>query len=219
MVCRVAQDGGFPVNEALFDHVHGELEGGHGSAFAVACLEHEELAVLDGELEVLNVLEVFFEDAAHFFQFGIRFWKVFFELGDWFGCANAGYHVFALSVDEELAVELFFAVGWVAGEGDAGAGVIACVAKDHRLDVDCGAPFCGDVVFAAIDDCAVVHPGAKDGADGALELFPWVGGEALACAFFDQSLEPADQLLLVFCGEVAVCDVVSVAFVLEFVDD
>jgi hypothetical protein len=35
--------------------------------------------------------------------------------------ADAGDHVFALGVDQELAVELVLAGGRVAGEGDAGA--------------------------------------------------------------------------------------------------
>ena len=60
---RVAADGGLPVNELLLDHVHRELERGHGGALAVAGLEHEHLAVLDRELEVLHVLEVLLQRA------------------------------------------------------------------------------------------------------------------------------------------------------------
>jgi hypothetical protein len=40
------------------------------------------------------------------------------ELGDGFGRAHAGDDVLALSVDEELAVEILHAVGGVAGKRD-----------------------------------------------------------------------------------------------------
>ena len=74
LVGRVAQDGGFPVDELLLHHVHGELQRGHGGALAVARLEHEQLAVLDGELDVLHVLEMLFQGLAdvHQFRVGLR---------------------------------------------------------------------------------------------------------------------------------------------------
>ena len=55
----------------------------------------------------------------------------FSQLGDGLGGAHAGDHVLALGVDQELAEELLLAGGGVAGEGNAGAGVIAHVAEDH----------------------------------------------------------------------------------------
>src|SRR5690606_23462905 len=51
---RVAENRGLPVDELLLDHVHGELQGGGGGALAVAGLKHEQLAVLNGELDVLD---------------------------------------------------------------------------------------------------------------------------------------------------------------------
>jgi hypothetical protein len=144
---------------------------------------------------------------------------VVLELGDRFRGADTGDDVLALGVDEELAVEHLLAGGGVAGEGDAGAGVFAGVAEDHGLDVDGGSPFGGDVVFAAVNDGAVVHPGAEDGADGAVELVPRVVGEGLAGAFFDEPLEARDQFLEVIDRELGVLDVGVVTLVFEFVDD
>ena len=179
LVGGVAQDGGFPVDELLLHHVHGELQRGGGGALAVAGLEHEQLAVLDGELDVLHVLEVLLE--------GLRgpssarrraSASASLSLRHGLGGADAGDDVFALGVDEEFAVEFVRAVGRVAGEGDAGAGGLAGVAVDHGLHVDGGAPLGGDVVFAAIDDRAVVHPGAEHGAGGAAELVPRIVRES-----------------------------------------
>ena len=219
LIGRVAQDGGFPVDEFFLHHVHGELESGGGGALAVTSLEHEQFALLDGELDVLDVFEVAFENAAHFEQLGVRAWHLLFEFEHWLWGADAGDDVFTLGVDEELAVEFVGAVGWVTGEGDAGAGVVTGVAIDHGLDVDGGAPLGGDVVFAAIDDSAVIHPGAEDGAGGTTELVPDAVGEAFAGAFFDECLEAFDQFFLVVGGEVAIDDVLAIDFVFEAFDD
>ena len=64
--------------------------------------------------------------------------------------ADAGDHVFALRVFEELAVEGLLAGGGVAGEADAGGGGVAQVAEDHGLHVDGGAEIVGDLVHLAV---------------------------------------------------------------------
>ena len=157
-------------------------------ALAVAGLEHEHLAVLDRELEVLHVLEVRLERLADVARVPCRRRaSASSSLRDGFGRAHAGDDVLALGVDEELAVELLRAVGRVARERDAGAGRVARVAIDHGLHVDGGAPLGGDVVLAAIDDGAVVHPGAEHGADRAPELLPRVLREVLAGALLDRA--------------------------------
>ncbi len=189
-----ALHGLFPGDQFLLFHFDGEADGGQAGAFAVAGLEHEDFAVLDGELEVLHVAEMAFQGLADLFQFLGGCGHDLGQFGHGLGRAHAGHHVLALGVDEEFAVKDFFAGGGVAGEGDAGAGLVAGVAEDHGLHADGGAPFGGDVVFAAIDDGAVVHPGAEDGADGAFQLLPRIGGEFLAGALLDQGLEALDQL-------------------------
>ena len=137
------------------------------------------------------------------------------QLGDRLGRAHAGDDVLALRVDQELAVELLDAVGRVARERDAGAGVVARVAVDHRLHVDGGAPLGRDVVLAAVDDGAVVHPGAEHGADGAHQLVPGRRREVLAGALLHERLEAGDELLQVVDRELRVLDVLVIALVLE----
>ena len=141
------------------------------------------------------------------------------ELGDGFGRAHAGDDVFALGVDEEFTVEFLDAIGGIAGERHAGAGGFAGVAIHHGLHVDGGAPLGGDVVFAAINDGPVVHPGTEHGAGGAPELLPRILREFLAGALLDQNLEAGDKFLEVIHGERGVFDIRVITFVLEAVDD
>ena len=67
-----AGDGGLLVDQLLGEHVHGHVEGGRAGAFAVAALEHVELAFLDGELDVLHVLVVRLELVADVVQLLVR---------------------------------------------------------------------------------------------------------------------------------------------------
>ena len=184
-----ALDGFLPSDQFFLLHFDGETDGGQAGAFAVAGLEHEEFAVFDGELEILHVAEMAFQGFADLGQFGGGCGQDLVQFGHRLGSADAGDHVLALGVHEEFAVEDFFAGSGIAGKGDAGAGLVAGIAVDHGLDADGGAPFGGDVILGAIDNGAVVHPGTKDGADGAFELDPRIGGEVLAGALLDQGLE------------------------------
>ena len=92
------------------------------------------------------------------------------ELGDRRGVADAGDDVFALGVDEVVAVEFLGAVGSVTGERDAGRGRVALVAEDHALDVDGSAQVVGDLVLLAVQRRARIVPGTEDGLDGELQL-------------------------------------------------
>ena len=136
------------------------------------------------------------------------------------GRANAGHDVFPLGIHQEFAVENLFAGRRIARERDAGAGLLAGVAEDHCLHVDGGAPLGRDVVFAAIDDGPVVHPGAENSADGALELIPRIARKCFASALFNQSFKSFDQLLEVVGHQPSVLQVViAVTLVLEAADD
>ena len=177
------------------DHLDGEPHGRHGRPLAVAGLEHEQLAVLDRELEVLHVAEVGLQRLADLGQLGERLGLLALQQRDRVGRADAGDDVLALGVHQELAVEHFFARGGVTGEGHAGARVFARVAEHHGLHVHGRAPLGGDVVLAAVDDRPVVHPAAEHGPDGPGQLLPRVVGERLAGAVKHQLLEPLDQVL------------------------
>ena len=177
-------------------HVDGDAHGGEAGALAVAALQHVELALLDGELDVLHVAVVLLERAAHLHELLVdspAFLRSSSQIGE--RRADAGDHVLALGVDQVLAVEDVLAGGRVAREGDAGAAVVAHVAEHHRLHVGRRAPALGDVVLPAVDDGAVVVPRAEDGADGAPQLLVRVVGEVACRGALDERLERVDQLL------------------------
>ena len=157
---------------ALLVHLDGDLERGEGGALAHAGLEHPELALLDGELEVHHVSVVVLEDLEDVEELLARLLEAgdLGQVGDRLGVADAGHDVLALGVDQEVAVALVGAVGGVAREGDAGGGGVALVAEGHHLDVDGGAQIVGDLVLLAVEDGAVRVPGAEDGLLGETQL-------------------------------------------------
>src|SRR5207237_1318793 len=118
--------------------------------------------------------------------------------------ADARDHVFALGVDQVLAVEARLAGGWVAREADAGGAVLTQVAEDHSLDIHRGAPGAGYLIHAAVGDGSGVLPGAEDGAYRAPELLPGVLGELNALALEDLRFELAHELLEGGCGQLGV---------------
>ena len=181
-----------PMSAAL-RHVDRDLERRRRGALAGAGLQHEELALLHRELDVLHVAVVLLERLRAPRSSSAKTCGITSSIAgsdelvgrlagerQMLRRADAGDHVLALRVDEILAVELVGAGRGIAGEGDAGGAVVAHVAEDHRLDVDRGAPIGRDVVQAAIGDGALVHPRAEDGADRAPELLLRVLREGLA---------------------------------------
>ncbi len=197
-------DGLLLVDHALVHQIAGDLQRGGRGALAVAGLQHEELAVLHGELHVLHIPVMLLQRLADLLELGKGLGELFGHLVDGHGGAHAGHNVLALGVGEELAHELLLAGGGVAGEGDAGAAVVAHVAEDHHLHVDGGAPAVGDVVIPAIHVGAGVVPAAENGLDGAHQLLLGVGGEVLTDLGLIFGLELAGQLLQVVGGQLHV---------------
>ena len=159
-------------DQALLDHLDGDAQGGGGGALAHAGLEHPELALLDGELDIAHIAIVILERQEHALELlacGLEA-RGSLEVGDGLGVADAGDNVLALGVHQKVPVELLGAVSRVARKGDAGRGGLALVTKSHGLDVDGGAELVGNAVLLAVDAGALVHPAAKDGLDGKAQL-------------------------------------------------
>ena len=185
----------FGADQALVGHVDRDADGGQPGALAVARLQHEEAAALDRELEVLHVAHLALERLAHLHELLVDLGPDLFELDRRSRRADAGDHVLALGIDQELAVEVVLAGGRVAREAHAGARLVAVVAEDHGLHVDRRAPGVGDVVQLAVGDGAVVLPGAEHRDDGAPELLARVFGEVLPTLSCSASLNSATSSL------------------------
>ncbi len=195
------QHGFLLVDEAFAHHLDGDADRRGAGALAVARLQHVEFAILDGELEILDVAVVLFEHRGDFAKLVVDRFIPRFELRDGMRGADAGDDVFALGVLQELAVEGLFAGGRIAREADAGGGRFPEVAEDHGLHVDGGAQVVGDLVHLAIVDGAVGEPGAKHGVARALKLFHGILREWLAGFLLHQGLVAGDHLLQVRGGQ------------------
>ena len=183
---RNLQQGGLARHQPFALHFHRDAHRGLARALAVARLQDEQAALFDSELQVLHVLEMLFQRLPHLHEFGMTFRHLFRHLRDGFRRAHAGNHVFALGVDQVLAVHLVLAVGRIAREGDSGGAVVTGVAEHHRLHVYRRAPFGGNAILLAIEYGALVVPGAENRADGAPQLFVHVLRKVAAGAPPDQ---------------------------------
>ncbi len=183
------------VDQALVDQLDGDPEGGCGGALADPGLQHPELAALDGELDVAQVAVVQFEGVHDRHELVVRLLVQPLQVGQLEGVADARDHVLALGVGEVVAVDADRAGGGVAGEGDAGAGVLAEVAEDHRADVDRGAQVVRDPLLAAVEPGPVAVPGVEDGVDRQVHLLARVLREGAAGLAQHDRLEGVDQRL------------------------
>ena len=159
-------------DEALLDHLDSDAQSGGCGTLAHTGLEHPELTLLDGELDVAHVAVVILkrqEDTLKLFTCGLEA-RGGLEVGNGLGVADAGNDVLALGVDQKVTVELLGAVGRITRKGDARRRGLALVAKGHSLDVDGGAKVVGNAVLLAVDAGALVHPAAKDGLNGKAQL-------------------------------------------------
>ena len=145
-------------DEALLDHVDGDVHGRLAGALRRARLQHPQLASLDRELEVLHVLVVLLELARVALELRVHLRHVLLQCADRLGVAHPGDHVLALRVGQVVAVQLPRADDRVAGEGDAGARCRAHVAEDHHLHVDRRAQVVRDALEAAVGLGAVGVP-------------------------------------------------------------
>ena len=214
------------VDQTLLEHVHGHGQSGHAGTLAHAALQHVQLAVLDGELDVEHVVEIVFEDAADVAELFIGLGHellhgmhvlVLLVLGvivEGVGGTDTGHHVLALGIDEPLAVELVVAGGRIAGEGNTCGAVVAHVAEDHGLHIDGGAPIVGDTLNLAVANGLLAIPALEHGLDTAFHLGFGIVGEFDTQHLFHLQFEGFGQLLQVVGGQVGVALIVVLSLVL-----
>ena len=165
--------GDLPTRRALaraLGHLDCHAQRSSAGALTHAGLQHPELALIDGELGVAHVLVVPLEPVEDGEQFFVNDREVLGHRIEVFGVADTGNHVFALGVDEEVAVRLVVAGSCVTGEAHAGAAVVVAVAEHHHLHVHRGAQFVADLLAHAVSDGARTVPALEHGFDRAAQL-------------------------------------------------
>ena len=190
-----AQHGFTLGDDALVHQVAGDLQGSLGGTLAVTGLQHEQLAVLDGELHILHIAVVALQTVGDSDELVVNVGHLLMQLADWGRSTDAGDDVLALGIDQVLAHQLLLAGGGVTGEGNAGAGTHTGVTEGHLLHVDGSAPLVGDLVHLAVDVGAGVVPGAENSLDGADELLFGVLRELAALLLAVDLLELLDEFL------------------------
>ena len=188
-------DGLLLLDQALADHVDRALQRCGRRTLGGARLQEVELAVLDGELDVLHVVVVLLEPVHRIEQLLIGRRQLIFHPLERLRRADTRDDVLALGVCQELAVEATLAGRWVAGKADARAGALALVAEDHLHDVDRAADRVRDLVYAAVHLRARRVPGVEYRIDRPAQLLACVGGERAADLLRVDRLEGSDELL------------------------
>ena len=206
----------FIADEALVGHVKRHVQCSHTSTLANTALQHIQLTVLDGELNVQHILVVLLQDFSNLTQLSIdtrhqllqrRHISVLVVLGlliQRTGGANTGHDILALSVDQPLAIELVLASGRVAGEGHTGGAIVAHVAEDHGLHVDGGTPIVGNTLNGTIADSLLTVPRFEHSLDSTFHLGLGIVGEFGAQHLFHLHLEIFRQLFQIFGGQIGV---------------
>ena len=137
------EDGCALVNHTLVKHIHCHLERCKSGSLTDTALEHIELAILDGELDVLHIVEVVLKKYANVVELLVNLRHCLLQglevlvmvclggLVQRVRCADTCNYILALGVDEPLSVELVVTDGRVAGESNSGSGGVAHISEYH----------------------------------------------------------------------------------------
>ena len=172
-----AEHGFALVDQPFVHHLDRHAQRGRGGALADACLQHEQPALLDGELGVAHVVVVAFEQLHHAQQLLVRLGEFVVHRLERLGDANTGHDVFALRVPQEVAVWLVLTRRRITRERHTGTRVVALVAEHHRLHVDRGSQVVGDALELAVVARALAVPRLEHGFDRVAQLLERVVGE------------------------------------------
>ena len=188
-------------------------------ALAISRLQNIKAIFLHRELEVLHVLEVTLKDAAHFHQLLVRRGHFPRQIGNRMRCAHACDDVFALRIDQILAVKDFFAGRWITRKCNPRCACLSHVPEHHRLHIDRRSPIVRDSIPPPIHDGPIVHPRAENSANCAPELFIRILGERFSGALFDQRLETLHEFFQIRDGQSDIRKVVlAIALILQVLD-
>ena len=190
---RVNPREGFVARDlAVLGHIDCNFQCGPRRPLTRPGLQHPQLALLHGKLNVLHIAVMAFEGHKGLGELRVNIRQSFFhrrrgfahifprDLGQRLRRADTRHDIFALRIDQELAVIFIRARGRIARKGDARCRGLAHITKDHRLNVHSRTPSSRNIIKAAVNHRAVIHPATKNGVDCALELILWVLREIAA---------------------------------------
>ena len=199
------------------NEVASDLQSSLSGSLTVTALEHEELAVLNGELHVLHIVIVVLEDIANLDEISISFGELLCHLSNRHRSTNACNNVLALCVSEELTHELLLTCSRISCEGNACTGVVVQVTEYHGHYVNCSTPGIRDIVVTTVNICTGVVPRTEYSLDSELELLNRIRGEVRTELLLVLCLELLSKCLEVSSGELYI--VMYALFFLHLVDE
>ena len=164
------EEGGLLIDQTFLHHLHCDAHRRGSGALPGPGLEHVQLAILDGELDVLHVRVVLLEDLLDLQKLLVDVRLPPGHLATALRGADATHHILALGVDQEFPVEPVLAGGRVSGKGHARSRILPHVAEDHRLGVHGGTDQSRDLVDLPVLDGPGSIPAAEYRLGGPLEL-------------------------------------------------
>ena len=207
---------GLFVDHLLAEHIHRHIQRCGAGALADAALQHEELALLNGEFDIEHIVVMGFKLAADVEKLPVQFRIQLLHrlerlilliagvVVQRIRGAGSGDHVLALRIDQPFAVELVVAGRRIAGERHAGRGSVAHIAENHALHVHRGAPLIRNAFDPAVGDRLFAVPAFQHRADAAPELGHRIVRELLFQRLSDLDFELIAQQLQVIHSQVGV---------------
>ena len=116
-----------------------------------------------------------FEVTGQFHELAVYLWHGILETGDGLWSADTGYHIFALSVGQELPIDLLFAGGGIPGEQHPGTAGRTEIAEDHSHYGHGGAHIVVYLVVVTVEDGPGCVPTSEHCLYCGHQLFPRVG--------------------------------------------
>ena len=180
---------------ALVNEVASDLKSSLSGSLTVSGLEHIELLVLNGELHILHIAIMLFENAADLNELSVSCGELLCHHFYLHGGSDACNNVLALCVYKELTHKLLLTRSRVSGECNARTAIVTHITECHCLYVYCGTPRVGNIVVTSVNVRSGVVPRTEYSLDSAHKLLLGIGGEVLTDLCLILSLELGSKLL------------------------
>mmetsp|Transcript_16056 Transcript_16056/g.37938 ORF Transcript_16056/g.37938 Transcript_16056/m.37938 type:complete len:252 (+) Transcript_16056:689-1444(+) len=153
-----AHDGLLLGDEAFIGHVDGDPDCCGCGPLARAGLQHEQLALLNCELDLVHVPVVLLQLLSYSHELPEHVGHEFFQRGKlttmgqsslqgelaW--RTDTGHHILTLSIDKELPIEVVVPSGRISSESYTRGAIVAHVPEDHGLNIYRSAPLVWDAM-------------------------------------------------------------------------